>query len=107
MQLSLLDIAERYPHAPGHRVGGASKAAAEAMKVRAPSLKARALAAIVAAYPDGLTPDECAAMARSSILAMRPRLSELYAEGRVLKSQRTRTNASGLEAHVYVWIKPA
>ena len=77
------------------------------MRTRAPSLKAHAFNAVQAAYPGGLTPDECATIAGCSVLAMRPRLSELYAEGRVLKSAGTRTNASGLEAHVYVWNKPA
>ena len=104
-QLSLLDIADKSPGVPGHKVGGASRNAAEAMKKRAPSLKAIALAELVAAYPAGCTPDECAAVAGCTELAMRPRLSELYAEGRALKTDETRTNTSGLPAHVYVWHK--
>ena len=102
-QLSLLDITSRYPHSPGSKTGGASAKAAEAMKSRAPSLKARAFALIDAA-PEGMTADECAEALGCSASGMRPRLSELYAEGKVVKSARVRRNASGLDAHVYMRI---
>lgn len=101
MQFSLLDIAERYPHSPGYRVGGASKDAAVAMKERAPTIQARVLAAVKAS-PHGLTADECADELKLSPLAVRPRFSELYETGWIVKTGIRRKNDSGMTAHVWV-----
>ena len=103
-QLSLLDIADRYPSVPGFKTGGASRDAAEAIKERAPTIRARVLA-LVKACPNGLTADECAAELGLSILATRPRFSELYETGWIIKTGIRRKNDSGMTAHVWVAIR--
>jgi hypothetical protein len=60
---------------------------------------------VLAATPSGLTADEIAARLEESVLAVRPRVSELFHAGRIAKSGERRRNASGLSAHV--WKKAA
>jgi hypothetical protein len=48
-----------------------------------------------------LTADEIALMIRKSVLSVRPRVSELYAQGLVWKSNFRRKNASGCSAVVW------
>jgi predicted ArsR family transcriptional regulator len=56
---------------------------------------------ILAAAPDGLTADEIAARLAASVLAVRPRVSELFHAGMIEKSGERRLNQSGLAAHVW------
>jgi len=66
----------------------------------------RALALqMLAATPAGLTADEIAARLGESVLAVRPRISELFHAGVIEKTGDRRPNASGLSAHV--WKKAA
>jgi predicted transcriptional regulator len=67
-------------------------------------LRALVLEALVAA-PSGLTADEIAAKLEESVLAVRPRVSELFHAGVIEKTGERRPNASGLNAHV--WKKTA
>jgi predicted ArsR family transcriptional regulator len=67
-------------------------------------LRRLALAALAAA-PGGLTADEIAAALDESVLAVRPRVSELFHAGLIEKTGDRRPNASGLCAHV--WKKAA
>ena len=60
---------------------------------------------ILAATPPGLTADEIAAKLGESVLAVRPRVSELFRAGLIEKTGDRRPNASGLNAHV--WKKAA
>ena len=60
---------------------------------------------MLAATPAGLTADEIAMRLGESVLAVRPRVSELFHGGQIEKTGDRRLNASGLRAHV--WKKAA
>jgi predicted ArsR family transcriptional regulator len=60
---------------------------------------------VLAATPSGLSADEIAATLDESVLAVRPRVSELFHAGLIEKTGERRRNRSGLSAHV--WKKPA
>ncbi len=89
-----------YPHAPGYTEQTTSRLAAGAMRETASVLRARVLAEIVAA-PDGMTADEVATALQRSVLSIRPRVTELYKQGKIGRTGDRRTNASGMTAHVY------
>lgn len=95
-QLGLFD--QRYPKVPGHKVGGTSRAAAEKIKPRAPTLRDAVLSLMSDA---ALTADECASKLNKSVLSVRPRLSELFAMGKIFDTGRTRRNESGVSAVVW------
>jgi predicted ArsR family transcriptional regulator len=59
---------------------------------------------VLAATPAGLTADEIAAALEESVLAVRPRVSELFHAGLIEKTGERRRNQSGLSAHV--WKRP-
>lgn len=80
----------------------AVRAAARTNVARTERLRALVLE-VLAASPDGLTADEIAAKLAASVLAVRPRVSELFHGGRIEKSGERRLNQSGLAA--YVWKK--
>lgn len=80
--------------------GEALQAAARTNVARTERLRALVLE-ILAAAPDGLTADEIAARLAASVLAVRPRVSELFHAGRIEKSGERRLNQSGLAAHVW------
>jgi len=67
---------------------------------RTERLKALVLA-LLAATPAGLTADEIATRLGESVLAVRPRVSELFHAGLIDKTGDRRPNASGLGAHVW------
>lgn len=54
-----------------------------------------------------MTPDEVASHLGASILAIRPRMTELARLGLIVKTGATRENASGRLAHVYRALEPA
>ena len=60
---------------------------------------------VLAAAPGGLTADEIAAKLAASVLAVRPRVSELFHAARIEKTGERRLNQTGLSA--YVWKKRA
>jgi predicted ArsR family transcriptional regulator len=95
-QLSLLD----YPNHPGAKRNGTSREAAEAMAPRAATLRARAFEAIC--KHDGLTADQCAKLLKESVLAIRPRITELSAMGKITETIWRRRNASGRKAIVWI-----
>jgi len=82
----------------------ALRAAARTNVARTERLRALVLE-VLAAAPAGLTADEIAAKLDASVLAVRPRVSELFHAGQIVKTGERRTNESGLRA--YVWKKPA
>lgn len=92
-----LDFA-RYPSAPGYKRGGTSKAAADSMKEKAPTLRQKVLDVL---FHQDLTADECAAEIGKSLLSVRPRLTELLALGKIADTGITRTNDSGKQATVW------
>jgi hypothetical protein len=82
----------------------ALRAAARTNVARTERLRALVVEALASA-PCGLTADEIAAKLDASVLAVRPRVSELFHAGEIAKTGERRTNESGLRA--YVWKKPA
>jgi len=94
------DFRSGYPEEPGFKeAGGTSEEAAA--RINSHTLRATALH-YLAIYEIGLTADEIAAKAGVDKLAMRPRLSELFAMGMVEKSTKVRNNRSGKSARVWV-----
>jgi predicted ArsR family transcriptional regulator len=92
-----LDLA-RYPNAPGYKRGGTSKAAADSMKKKAPTLRDMVIKELSQA---NATADECAAAMGLSLLSVRPRFTELLALGKIADTGMTRPNASGRMATVW------
>jgi predicted HTH transcriptional regulator len=91
-------IEEQYPHAPGFKRDGTSKLAAEESKPEASYLRAACLDCI---RRDPATADEVAEWLGRSVLAVRPRLSELVAQGKIEETGKRRRNASGKLAAVW------
>ena len=92
-----LDFA-RYPSAPGYKRGGTSKAAADSMREKAPTLRDRVLGHLMFG-PD--TADGCAYVLGETIMSVRPRLSELLKLGKIADTGKTEPNASGRMATVW------
>lgn len=89
---------ERYPFTPGAKAGGTSQDAADAMVGRSNVLRWRVLGILeIAAH----TADEVAAIMGESILAIRPRVSELRRMGLIEDTGFRRANASGHTAIVW------
>ena len=89
-----------YPDAPGFKVTGPSKQAAE--KVGTTSTKLRA--AVLEEFkrnPAGLTADEIATPLNLSVLSVRPRVSELNRLGTIEQTGGRRKNDSGMTATVW------
>lgn len=92
---------ESYPLAPGDTGRDTSVEAAEAMRPTAALLRDRVLDRVRGAGQDGMTADECATALGESVLAVRPRFSELAALGRIVDSEQRRANLSGRRAIVW------
>lgn len=89
----------KYPESPGYKKPGTSKAAADSMKKKAPSLCDAVVAALH--YIGEMTADETAETIEKSVLSIRPRFTELLALGKIADTGRTRPNGSGREATVW------
>lgn len=87
-----------YPDVPGAKRDGTSTDAAFDMRPRAPTLRTRVLI-LLAQGPK--TADECAACLDKTVLAIRPRLSELVKQGLIHDTGETRENISGVRATVW------
>lgn len=94
-QLDLLT----YPNSPGFKVPGTSQEAAFAIKGRSDILRANCLKALSMIGPH--TADETADRIGESVLAVRPRFSELLALGLIEDTGIRRPNASGRNATVW------
>lgn len=90
-----------YPDQPGYKVEGPSRDAAVSMAGTAVLLREQVFAAIAAAH-GGLTADEAAEATGQTILAVRPRCTELQAHMRIKDSGIRRKNVSGRKATVWV-----
>ena len=86
-----------YPARPGSKVSGPSRDAAESV-TDAATLRDQALAAL---RRQPMTADEIAAVLHRSVLAIRPRISELVRLGSVEATAQRRPNASGRPATVW------
>lgn len=91
-----------YPSAPGHKEPTTSRDAAEKVRPAAKTLRDQALGALLDAWPAGLTADQVAARLGRSELSIRPRITELRAQGAIEPSTRRAANASGMTAIVWV-----
>lgn len=89
-----------YPQTPGYKVDGPSKDAAIAMIPSAGTLRYRVFNAIGKAA-NGLTTDECADLLNETVLAIRPRFTELASGGWIEDSGSRRKNRSGRSATVW------
>lgn len=78
------------------------RAAAEAIRPRAATLRQHCLREIERAGRDGLTADECAKRLDETVLAIRPRFTELRDAGQIVDSGARRTNDSGRSATVWI-----
>lgn len=92
-----LSIFSRYPLEPGYKKPGTSSEAANSMKPRAKALRVKVLEVL---GRGACTADECAKKLQVSILAIRPRCSELMAQGLIERTGARRPNDSGLMADV-------
>lgn len=92
----------KYPHAPGFKREGTSSDAAREVEREASTLRRNCLE-VIDLHPS--TADEVAEQLQRSVLAIRPRLSELVARGRIVESGERRPNASGKMAVVWKTLK--
>lgn len=91
-------LVARFPHSPGFKRGGTSERAAQQMQPQARTLRDSVLAAL-RRRPS--TADEVALAIGKTVLATRPRLSELSALGLIVETSERRRNASGKLAAVW------
>jgi predicted ArsR family transcriptional regulator len=89
-----------YPDAPGFKVAGPSKLAAEKMTSTSTKLRAAVLEQFKQ-NPAGLTADEIARSLNLSVLSVRPRVSELNRLGTIEQTRLRRKNESGMTATVW------
>lgn len=90
----------RYPYRPGHKKRDTSRAAAKAIEDRAPTLRDQCLA-IFSYFCVDATADEVAEKLDKSLLAIRPRITELARMGLITDTGQRRENASGKMAIVW------
>jgi len=87
-----------YPLRPGHKQTDTSLEAAVAIDSEASTLRASALLTL---YQASLTADEIAQELCRSVLAIRPRITELKRQGKIIDSGKRRPNKSGKKAIVW------
>lgn len=90
-----------YPAAPGFKHAGTSRDAAAAVEPKVTGGRAQVLNAILGAGECGMTADEVAEQIGRSILYVRPRVSELGAMNKIVRTGTTRKNQSGIPADVW------
>ena len=90
-----------YPASPGFKEPTTSRDAARAVSSSALLLRERVFAAVRDAGARGMTADEAAEAVVESVLAVRPRVSELAKVGRVIPTGERRRNSSGLGAKAW------
>jgi predicted ArsR family transcriptional regulator len=91
-----------YPHKAGYKARSTSKAAAKAADRKAMPLRERVYQVIAGSGRRGTTADEAAEILGASILAIRPRVSELAVMGRLQDTMERRINR-GSGRHAIVW----
>jgi predicted transcriptional regulator len=89
-----------YPNAPGYKDVSAatSRQAAARMESRAPTLREKCFEVL---KDRELTADEIADKLGDTVLSIRPRISELKAQGRICATEKRRCNISGVKAVVW------
>lgn len=89
------DTPAPYPASPGWKAPGTSQEAAGKVASNATILRDQVMQEIKAAGQDGITADDVAARLHKSVLAVRPRVSELYTSEQIQIAGRGK-NASGM-----------
>lgn len=97
-------MTEAYAGQPGFKTEGTSADAARAMTSTAKTVRLSILK--IMEQSEGWTTDEMAGALGLNILTVRPRFSELAAEGRIKDSGARRENVSGHNAIVWVLAPP-
>jgi hypothetical protein len=96
---SNLSTADRYPSAPGFKVEGPSREAAEAIAPAAKNLRDRVLTLVQSLdHGEAITADQIAVRLKRSPLSVRPRVSELAAAGKLVRTSGRGKNDSGMSA---------
>ena len=95
-----------YPLHPAAKVAGTSQDAANEMHEHAPTLREQVLT-LFRNLDSRVTTDEAADFLNKSVLAIRPRFSELRRMGMIEPTGERRQNASGLYANVWRLRRPA
>lgn len=92
-----------YPARPGYKERTTSKDAADVVEPNSSILRERAYNTLLAAGEDGLTADQVAAALDESVLAIRPRITELSKADppRIVPTGARRKNESKLMAKVW------
>lgn len=90
-----------FPDTPGYKRPGTSQEAARKVRGSANDRRAEALRLIIAS-PAGLTADEVADAMLLPVLSIRPRVSELVAQGRIIEGPTRRKTSSGMSAAVWI-----
>lgn len=85
---------------PGWKEPTTSRDAAKAMRGRSETLR-EAVLDLLGHCVAGLTPDEAAGLLNETVLAIRPRFSELSKAGLIVPTGSRRKNESGLAAKVW------
>lgn len=111
--MDLFEFRDLYPNAPGFKRRATSKAAADAMKPKAPTLRDRCFSqltlgpktadqvATAIAKERGIPEKKLEAFVASFVLTIRPRISELCKLGLIYDTGRTAENASKKQAVVW------
>lgn len=86
---------ETYPLVPGWKEPTTSKQAAEKVAPSAKALRAKALAEFQRVHPEALTADEVAARLGVLFWSVRPRVAELAAGGKIVRTDERGVNDSG------------
>lgn len=92
-------MTETYPVHPGAKTEGTSQDAADAMAAAVPNLRQKILRLFQ--FRPALTTDEAAAILDVSVLAVRPRFSELRTLGKIMPTGQRKLNESGMTAIVW------
>ena len=87
-----------YPNKPGFKASGTSSAAAQIADKDAHKVRQECLDLL---RHGEHTSDEIAAILKRSVLYVRPRLSELVAQGKVVKTDKRRPSCTGMSATVW------
>ena len=90
-----------YPYSPGSQDSDTSIEAAELIKEGAETIRKKVFDVIVNKGVFGATPDEIADLLALSAFTIRPRVTELYKQGKIERKDK-RQNASKRSAYVYV-----
>lgn len=99
---SYVHCPDPYPGSPGYKDRDTSRLAARHVASRVEALRAQAMTKLRLAGADGLTADEAAEQLGETVLAIRPRFTELLRDGRIKDGGLRRRNESGRTAKVWV-----